>query len=217
MIEHSASGGIADSGTFKSLRKKALYLSIFTVAYNFLEGVISVVAGAASGSIALVGFGLDSFVESLSGGVMVWRFRGHGALSEEEEERREALAIKLVGYTFFILGAYVAYESLKKLILREPPEASLVGIIIAALSLVVMPAVFYMKNRIGRSVGSRGLVADSKQTLACCYLSLSLLTGLGLNYLYGIWWADPAAGLAIVAFLFKEGLEAVRGEHEGCC
>ncbi|MCA9809276.1 MAG: cation transporter, partial [Candidatus Dadabacteria bacterium] len=173
--------------------------------------------GAAAGSIALIGFGLDSFVESLSGGIMIWRFRGSGELSKEEEERREARALKLVGYTFFVLGAYVAYECLKKLILREPSEPSLIGIIIAVVSLIVMPVVFYMKYKLGKSVGSRGLVADSKQTLACSYLSLSLLAGLGLNYLYGIWWADPAAGLVIVAFLFKEGLEAVRGEHDGCC
>ena len=216
-MKHSTSENPSDSGAVRSLHKKALYLSIFTVAYNFLEGIVSIAAGAAAGSIALIGFGLDSFVESLSGGVMIWRFGGRGELSKEEEERREARALKLVGYTFFVLGAYVAYECLKKLILREPSEPSIIGIIIAVVSLIVMPVVFYMKYKLGKSVGSRGLVADSKQTLACCYLSLSLLAGLGLNYLYGIWWADPAAGLVIVAFLFKEGLEAVRGEHDGCC
>jgi divalent metal cation (Fe/Co/Zn/Cd) transporter len=216
-MKHSISENPSDSGGLRSLHKKALYLSIFTVAYNFIEGIVSIAAGAAAGSIALIGFGLDSFVESLSGGIMIWRFGGRGELSKEEEERREARALKLVGYTFFILGAYVAYECLKKLILREPSEPSLIGIIIAIISLVVMPVVFYMKYKLGKSVGSRGLVADSKQTLACSYLSLSLLAGLGLNYLYGIWWADPAAGLVIVAFLFKEGLEAVRGEHDGCC
>ena len=216
-MKHSTSENPSDSGAVRSLHKKALYLSIFTVAYNFLEGIVSIAAGAAAGSIALIGFGLDSFVESLSGGIMIWRFGGRGELSKEEEERREARALKLVGYTFFVLGAYVAYECLKKLILREPSEPSIIGIIIAVVSLIVMPVVFYMKYKLGKSVGSRGLVADSKQTLACCYLSLSLLAGLGLNYLYGIWWADPAAGLVIVAFLFKEGLEAVRGEHDGCC
>jgi len=216
-MKHSTSENPSDSGAVRSLHKKALYLSIFTVAYNFLEGIVSIAAGAAAGSIALIGFGLDSFVESLSGGVMIWRFGGRGELSKEEEERREARALKLVGYTFFVLGAYVAYECLKKLILREPSEPSIIGIIIAVVSLIVMPVVFYMKYKLGKSVGSMGLVADSKQTLACCYLSLSLLAGLGLNYLYGIWWADPAAGLVIVAFLFKEGLEAVRGEHDGCC
>lgn len=197
--------------------KKAFYLSIFTVIYNFLEGVISIVAGTVSGSIALVGFGLDSFVESLSGGIMIWRFRGLGNLSHEEEERMEAKAARLVAYAFFILGAYVLYESLKKLIFREPPEPSLIGIVIAIVSLVVMPVLFFMKYRIGKSIGSRSLLADSKQTLACCYLSVALLAGLGLNYLFGIWWADPAAGMVIVVFLMREGYEVLREGKAGCC
>lgn len=170
-----------------------------------------------SGSIALVGFGLDSFVESLSGGIMIWRFRGLGNLSHEEEERMEAKAAKLVAYTFFILGVYVLYESFKKLILSEAPEPSLFGIVIAVVSLVVMPVLFFMKYRIGKSIGSRSLVADSKQTLVCCYLSVALLAGLGLNYLYGIWWADPAAGLIIVVFLMREGYEILREGRAGCC
>lgn len=201
----------------RGLGKKALYLSVFTVIYNFIEGLVSVFAGAASGSIALVGFGLDSFIESLSGGVMIWRFRGHGNLSRDEEEKMEATAVKLVGYTFFIIGAYVLYESLKKLVFRELPDASLFGIIIAILSLIVMPVLFYMKYRIGKSIGSKGLVADSKQTLACCYLSIALLLGLGLNYFYGIWWADPVAGLVIVIFLVREGFEVLREERIACC
>lgn len=190
--------------------KRAFRLSLFTVAYNLLEGVISIIAGMLSRSIALVGFGLDSFVESLSGGIMIWRFRGLGNLSHEEEERMEAKAAKLVAYTFFILGVYVLYESFKKLILSEAPEPSLFGIVIAVVSLVVMPVLFFMKYRIGKSIGSRSLVADSKQTLVCCYLSVALLAGLGLNYLYGIWWADPAAGLIIVVFLMREGYEILR-------
>lgn len=196
----------------KGTHQRAFYLSVFTVVYNLFEGVISVFAGTVSGSIALVGFGLDSFVESLSGGIMIWRFRGLGNLSHEEEERIEAKAAKLVGYTFFVLGAYVLYESLKKLILREPPEPSLLGIIIAIVSLVVMPVLFFMKYRIGKSIGSRSLVADSKQTLVCCYLSVALLVGLGLNYMFGIWWADPAAGIIIVVFLVREGYETLREE-----
>lgn len=199
------------------LQNKAFYLSLFTVAYNLLEGIISVIAGMFSGSIALVGFGLDSFVESLSGGVMIWRFRGLGNLSHEEEERMEAKAARLVAYTFFILGVYVLYESFKKLILREVPEPSLLGIVIAIVSLVVMPVLFIAKNSVGKSIGSRGLVADSKQTLACCFLSAALLLGLGLNYLYGIWWADPAAGLIIVVFFMKEGYEILSEGKSGCC
>ena len=205
------------SRTDLRLHKKAFYLSLFTVAYNFLEGIISVIAGMFSGSIALVGFGLDSFVESLSGGIMIWRFRDHGNISHEEEERMEAKAAKLVAYTFFILGVYVLYESFKKLILREVPEPSILGIVIAIVSLVVMPVLFVAKNRVGKSIGSRSLVADSKQTLACCFLSVALLLGLGLNYLYGIWWAYPAAGLIIVVFFMKEGYEILREGKSGCC
>jgi len=205
------------STEYNGQHKRAFYLSLFTVAYNLVEGIISVIAGMLSGSIALVGFGLDSFVESLSGGVMIWRFRGLGNITREEEERMEAKAARLVGYTFYILGVYVLYGSFKKLILREIPEPSLLGIVIAIASLVVMPALFIMKNRIGKSIGSRGLVADSKQTLACCFLSAALLLGLGLNYLYGIWWADPAAGLVIVVFFMREGYKILREGKAGCC
>jgi len=200
-----------------ALHKKAFYLSVFTVVYNLIEGVVSVGAGTVTGSIALVGFGLDSFVESLSGGIMIWRFRERGNLSHEEEERIEAKAAKLVGYTFFVLGVYVLYESLKKLILREIPEPSLLGIMIAIASLAVMPGLFFMKYRIGKSIGSRSLLADSKQTLVCCYLSIALLLGLGLNYLFGIWWADPAAGIVIVGFLMREGYAILKEGKAGCC
>lgn len=201
----------------KSLHKKALYLSIFTVSYNFLEGIISVILGFFSGSVALVGFGLDSFIESLSGGVMIWRFTAGDELPPEEEERIESKAAKLVAYTFFILSAYILFVSLKKLYLQEHPEPSVFGIILAIVSLIVMPLLFYLKYRIGKTIGSRSLVADSKQTLACMYLSLALLTGLGLNYLYGFWWADPAAGLIIVVLLIREGYETLREERLCCC
>jgi len=197
----------------KRLHKKALYLSVFTVFYNFLEGAVSVLLGSISGSVALVGFGLDSFIESLSGGAMIWRFTAGGKLPPAEEERIESKTARLVAYTFFILSAYILFVSLKKLILREHPEPSLFGIIIAVISLIVMPFLFYLKFRIGKSIGSRSLVADSKQTLACIYLSLSLLAGLGLNYLYGLWWADPAAGLAIVVLLIREGYETLKEER----
>ena len=205
------------SHEYNGQHKRALYLSLFTVVYNLLEGVISIVAGALSGSIALTGFGLDSFVESLSGGIMIWRFRGLGNLSHEDEERMEAKAAKLVAYTFFILGVYVLYESFKKLILQEIPEPSIFGIIIAVVSLMVMPVLFFMKYRIGKSIDSRSLVADSKQTLACCFMSIALLLGLGLNYIYGIWWADPVAGLIIVVFLMREGYEILKEGRAGCC
>jgi cation diffusion facilitator family transporter len=199
------------------LHKKALFLSYFTVGYNILEGVVSILAGVLAGSIALVGFGLDSFVESLSGGVMIWRFTQHGKISEEEEERIEKKAVKLVGYTFFILGAYVLYESVKKLYFREIPDPSLLGIIIAIISLIVMPVLFLMKYRTGKAIGSRSLVADSKETLACMFLSGALLIGLGLNYLFRLWQADPIAGLVIVGFLFKEGYTTLKEEELCSC
>ncbi len=209
--------GEKNFGKESYLHRKALYLSIFTVGYNMVEGIVSVIAGLLAGSVALTGFGLDSFVESLSGGVMIWRFSKHGRISEEEEERIEARAAKLVAYTFFVLGAYVLFESLKKLVYREIPEPSLLGIFIATASLIVMPVLFYLKYRIGKSIGSSGLVADSKQTLACVFLSAALLVGLGLNYMYGLWWADPAAGLIIVGFLIREGYETLKEERVCGC
>ena len=201
----------------KKLHRKAFYLSVFTVAYNFFEGIISIFVGHLSGSVALLGFGFDSFVESVSGGIMIWRFRAHGNLTLEEEENIEAKSTKLVAYSFFILGAYILFESLKKLILREHPEPSLIGIIIAVVSIIVMPILFYLKYRIGKSIGSRSLVADSKQTLACMYLSFALLIGLGLNYLFGFWWSDPIVGLIIVAFLIREGYETLKEDRLCSC
>jgi len=199
------------------LHKKALSLSYFTVGYNIIEGIVSILAGVLAGSIALIGFGLDSFVESLSGSVMIWRFRKHEQMSEEEEERIEAKAVRLIAYTFFILGAYVLYESIKKLYLQEMPDPSLFGIIIAIVSIIVMPVLFYMKYRTGKTINSRSLVADSKQTLVCCILSVALLIGLGLNYLYGFWQADPIVGLVTVIFLIREGYIALREEKLCSC
>ncbi len=195
-----------------SLKKRALWLSYFTVGYNILEGILSIVAGSLARSIALIGFGLDSFVESLSGSVMIWRFRKSGKISEEEEEKVERKATRLIGYSFFILGAYVLYESSKKLYLQEIPNPSLLGIIVAIASMIVMPILFYMKYQTGKKIGSRGLIADSKETLACVFLSGALLIGLGLNYLYGLWQADPIVGFVIVIFLIKEGYNTMKGE-----
>ena len=195
-----------------SLRKRALWLSYFTVGYNILEGIISILAGSFAGSIALIGFGLDSFIESLSGSVMIWRFRKSGKISLEEEEKVERRATRLIGYSFFILGAYVLVESGKKLYLQEIPNPSLLGIIVAIASIIVMPILFYLKYQTGKAIGSRSLMADSKETLACVFLSIALLIGLTLNYLYGLWQADPIVGLVIVTFLIKEGYNISRGE-----
>ena len=199
------------------LHKKALSLSYFTVGYNISEGIVSILAGLLAGSIALIGFGLDSFVESLSGSVMIWRLRKYGKISAEQEERVEKKAVRFVAYTFFILGAYVLYESIKKLYIHEIPDPSLLGIVIAVISIIVMPILFYLKYQTGQSIGIRSLVADSKETLACVFLSGALLIGLGLNYLYGLWQGDPIIGLVIVIYLAKEGHTTLKeGELCGC-
>lgn len=197
-----------------NLYRKALTLSYFTVGYNILEGVASVIAGAFAGSIALVGFGLDSFVESLSGIIMIWRFRKHGIVSLEEEEEIEHRALKLVGYTFFILTAYILYESVTKLYYVEIPDTSLVGIIIAVLSIIIMPILYIKKVQVGKTIGSKSLLSDAKETLACTFLSFALLLGLGLNYLWGLWQADPIVGIIVALYLVKEGREIVTGEED---
>ncbi len=193
----------------RKLGRRALLLSYFTVAYNVLEGVLSVLAGGLASSVALIGFGMDSFIESISGGIMIWRF-AQTRLSEAEEEKVEARAVKLVGWSFFVLAAYVLFEAARKLITREVPEPSLFGIIIAATSLVVMPALFITKQRTGRKLGSRSLLADSKQTLACTFMSFALLLGLLANRFFGFWQADPVVGLFIGAWLVREGVETLR-------
>ncbi len=195
------------------LQKRALLLSYFTVGYNILEGVVSIFAGSSASSIALIGFGLDSFVESLSGAVMIWRFKKSGKISAEEEERVEKRATRLIAYSFFILGAYVLYESGKKIYLHEIPSPSFLGIIVAIASIIIMPVLFYMKYRTGKSMGSRSLVADSKETLACVFLSIALLIGLVLNYEYRLWQADPIVGFVIVIFLMKEGYSTLTEEE----
>jgi divalent metal cation (Fe/Co/Zn/Cd) transporter len=197
-----------------NLYQKALALSYFTVGYNVLEGVVSVIAGAFAGSIALVGFGLDSFVESLSGMIMIWRFKKHGIVSQEEEEEVEQRALKLVGYTFFILAAYILYESVTKLYYAEIPDTSLVGIIIAVVSIIIMPVLYVKKVQVGKAIGSKSLLSDAKETLACTFLSMALLLGLGLNYLWGLWQADPIVGIVVAFYLVKEGREIVTGEED---
>ncbi|HZI20288.1 MAG TPA: cation transporter [Pyrinomonadaceae bacterium] len=190
-------------------------LEYLTIGWNMLEGVIAVGSGLAAGSAALIGFGVDSFIESLSGGALLWRLR-----SDEDSERRERIALKLVGVSFLGLAAYVAYDAASSLIRGEPPEASYVGIALAALSLVVMPLLARAKRRVAAGLNSRALEADSRQTDICAYLSAVLLGGLLLNALFGWWWADPVAALVMVPIIGKEGVEALRGEtccDEGAC
>ncbi|HEY4695770.1 MAG TPA: cation transporter [Candidatus Hydromicrobium sp.] len=186
-------------------KKRALILSYFTVGYNILEGAFSIIAGILANSIALEGFGLDSFVESLSGSVMIWRFRKYGRLSREGEERVEKRAARLVAVSFFILAVYILYESIRKLYFKEIPAPSLIGLVVVILSIIVMPVLFYLKYRTGVLIKSKSLIADSKETLACVLLSFAVLFGTGLNYLNGFWQADPIAGIFIAGYLVKEG------------
>jgi len=180
------------------------------------QQIVSIIAGLIAGSTALIGFGSDSFVESLSGSIMLWRFRSRKTISEEQEEKLEARAVRLIGIAFLVFAAYVIFESVQKLYFREPPDPSLLGIIIALASIVVMPVLYLIKVRTARRIASRSLLADSKQTLACVLLSVALLIGLGMNYLYAIWWADPAPGVMIPIFLVREGYEAIQNK-DLCC
>lgn len=186
---------------------KALALEYFTVGYNILEALFSIFFGSEAGSIALVGFGLDSIVESLSGFILIWRLRKHGAASEAEEITSENKAIRFVAVTFFLLGAYVIYESAKKLIFTEITAPSVPGIVIALLSIIIMPILSIVKHDLGLKINSKALVADSKETLACAFLSVPLLLGLAANYFFGFWQLDPLVGFIVALFLFREGRE----------
>ncbi len=187
------------------LYRKGLKLEYITVVYNVLEAVASIVFGGIAGSIALIGFGLDSIVESLSGLILIWRLRQHGKISKEKEKRLEKRATRFVAVTFFVLGLYIFVEAIRKWAVVEVPEPSLPGILIAIASLIVMPVLTVQKYRTGQQISSRALVADSKETLACAFLSLALLIGLGANYLFGFWQADLIIGIIIAVFLFREG------------
>lgn len=190
------------------LGRRAQLLAGASVAYNLLEAVIAVTAGLVAGSVALVGFGLDSTVEVASGLIVVWQFR------HAMPETRERQALRLMALAFFALGAYVAVESVHALVGGSEPDPSPAGITLAAVSLLIMPFLSWAQRRTGRALGSRTVVADSTQTLLCTYLSAVLLVGLVLNATLGWSWADPVAGLVIAAVAVKEGLEAWRGE--GC-
>lgn len=198
----------------RTLQGRALWLSYINLAYNVAEGVVTIWAGILAGSVALIGFGLDSAIESLSSVVMIWRFRGAEDLDHPEISRREHKAITLVAYTFYILAAYVVYEALETVISRQPPDPSVVGIVVAALSLVIMPGLAYYKRLIGQELQSRSLVADSKETLACAWLSAALLIGLGMNYLWGLWWADPLVAGIVALFLVHEAHELLEAQDE---
>ncbi len=187
--------------------KRGRLLEYFTLAWNLLEAVIAIGSGVLAGSVSLVGFGVDSVIECMSGSVLLWRLR-----DGEHGESREMLALRLVGIGFLILAAYVAFEAVKSLIYREAPEVTYIGIAIAALSLVVMPLLANAKRKVAFDLNSRAMKADSRQTDICAYLSAILLGGLLLNSIFGWWWADPAAALVMVPIIAKEGIDALRGE-----
>jgi divalent metal cation (Fe/Co/Zn/Cd) transporter len=204
----------AASGSRPRLLARALRLEYLTVGWNVVEGVVAVTAALAAGSVALLGFGIDSFVESVSGAVLIWRLRAEarGDRDEEAIEAVERRAERLVGASFFLLATYIAFDAITTLAAQEKPEASPAGIVLMGLSIAVMLWLARAKRQVAGELGSRALAADAEQTQACWYLSVVVLAGVGLNALFGWWWADPVAALGVVVLLLREGLEAWRGE-----
>lgn len=199
------------------LLRRAWWLAAFTIVWNLVEGAVALTAAAMAGSRALIGFGVDSFVESASATVLIWRLSVEQRRPEraEQVERR---ALRIIGLTFLALAALVGIESVRSLLAREQPEVSRVGIALTIVSLVVMPVLARAKLRVGRELEARSVEADSRQTQACVYLSAVVLAGLVANAGFGWWWADPVAALGVVVFLVIEGREALEAEHvDDCC
>lgn len=191
-------------------------MEFLTVGWNLIEGIIAVLAAVASGSVALLGFGVDSFVESISGSVLIWRLGSEqrGNADEEAIERIERRAEQFVGISFFALAAYVAFDAVTSLLNQERPGVSVVGIVLTSVSIAVMLWLARAKRRTAAELGSRALAADAEQTQACWYLSIVVLAGIGLNALFGWWWADPIAALGVSLLLAREGWEAWSGEDD---
>jgi divalent metal cation (Fe/Co/Zn/Cd) transporter len=212
----AVTAGSHTHGTAVSVEDRARYgrraqlLAGASVAYNGVEAVIAITAGLVAGSVALVGFGLDSIVEVSSGLIILWQFR------HPIPESRERVALRLMAFSFFGLAAYVTVESVRALVTGHDPDPSPVGIGLAVASLVIMPFLSWAQRRTGRALRSNAVVADSTQTLLCTYLSAVLLVGLVLNATLGWSWADPIAGLVIAAVAVREGIEAWRGEGCAC-
>lgn len=188
------------------LRRRIRWIVAFTIAYNIIEGVIALIAGGIASSSALIGFGLDSFVEVLSAAAVAWQF------AARDPEKRERAALRVIAIAFFALAAYVSVDAVLSLTGIREPDHSPVGIALAAVSLLVMPFVSLLERRAGRELGSASAVADSKQTLICSYLSAAVLVGLLANLLFGWTWADPIAALVIAGFAVREGSEAWKGD-----
>jgi divalent metal cation (Fe/Co/Zn/Cd) transporter len=200
---------VVDVGRRQVLTRRIRLLLAATISYNVIEAAVALTAGTRASSTALIGFGLDSVIEVSSAAAVVWQF------SKPDHEAREKAALRVIALSFFVLAAYVTVESVRALFGYAEPRPSIVGIVLAAVSLLVMPLLSWAQRRTGRELGSRSAVADSKQTLLCTYLSAVLLVGLVLNSLFGWSWADPIAGLVIAAVAIREGLEAWRGRN--CC
>ena len=195
------------------LVRRGQRLEYFTIAYNSVEGLVSIVAGLISGSVSLVGFGLDSVIEVSSGTALLWRL--HHDLNQSRREQVERTTLRIVGWCFVALAAYILYESGSTLIGHDIPHRSIAGIFVAAASVVVMPLLARAKRKVAAGIGSGAMQADSRQTDFCTYLSAILLGGLLLNALLGWWWADPVAGLGMVPIIAKEGVDGIGGK--ACC
>ena len=198
-----------------ALHRRALWLEYFTVGWNVVEAVVAIGAGVIAGSVALIGFGADSAIEVISALGLLWRLHKagpHAAVSEESAAEKRALYV--VAITFFLLASYITWEAVTSLVRREEPLTSPVGIILAALSLLIMTGLAAFKQRVGKQIGSRALVADSKETWVCSYLSLSLLLGTGAYALFGWWWADPMGALAMLPVILWQGWETLTEAHE---
>jgi divalent metal cation (Fe/Co/Zn/Cd) transporter len=185
-------------------------LEYFTVGWNAVEGGVAVVAGLVAGSIALVGFGLDSFIEVTSGLTLLWRMSVDA--DEHRREFNEKRALRIVSTCFLLLAAYIVYESASDFWSKKAPEHSAPGIVLACVSLIVMPVLSRAKRKVGHALGSAAMHADAKQAEFCTYLSAILLFGLLLNAIFGLWWADPAAGIVMVPIIAKEGFDGLRGK-----
>lgn len=190
------------------LVRRAVRLEWFTITWNVIEAVIAIGAGIAAGSIALIGFGFDSSIEGFAASVVLWQLRG------AEDEARKERALKLIAITLFVLAAYVIFESVRDLVTSAEPESSPVGIVVAIVSIIVMPTLGFAKKRLAETMGSAVLRADAAETFLCSWLSVILLTGLVLNATVGWWWADPVAALGIAWLALREGREAWSGEDD---
>jgi divalent metal cation (Fe/Co/Zn/Cd) transporter len=195
--------------------KRGIYLEYLTIGWNLLEGVIAIACGSVAGSVALIGLGFDSLIETSSGGILLWRLRAER--SGQEIERLERRALRLVGIGFILLAVYVTFGSVRTLLIQRKPEQSNIGIALAILSLVVMPVLAQFKRKAAARLDSAALLADSRQSSICAYLSAILLGGLGLNALLGWWWADSLAALVMIPIIIKEGIDGLRGEACAGC